>query len=114
MGRVRRVRARVDAACGYDAEKEDRVPDVVERVDAYALAALQAQRPEASGELSDRLVGAAGGDVVGRVEGGDVDLTKMMRLGWAAKEENGSEDQRWEAYGIVPVVGQVVEGLPIR
>jgi hypothetical protein len=37
-----------------------------------------------------------------------------MRLGWGAKEGNESEDQDEGAYGIVPVVGQVVEGLPIR
>ena len=59
-----RVCACVNAACGYDAEEEDRVPDVVERVDADAVAALQTYRAEAGGELPDCFEGAAGGDVV--------------------------------------------------
>lgn len=74
VGRVSRVRARVDATCGYDAEEEYRVPDVVERVDAHAVAGLEAYGAEAGGELTDCFEGMAGGDVAGGVEGGDVDL----------------------------------------
>lgn len=76
MSRVGRIRARVDAAGGNDAEEEDRVPDVVERMDADTIAALQAYGAEPGGELPDRFEGAAGGDVVGGVEGGDVDLVR--------------------------------------
>jgi hypothetical protein len=103
MSRVGRIRARVDAAGGDDAEEEDRVPDVVERVDADAIAALQAYGAESGGELSDRFEGAAGGDVVGGVEGGDVDLVRRRKLGRAFR--NGFHG--WmggELYGIVPVV----------
>ena len=78
-----RVRPRVDAACGYDAQEENRVPDVVERVNAHALAALQAQRAEPGGELSDGGVGAARRNVVDGVQGGDVDLEeKGCQGGW--------------------------------
>jgi hypothetical protein len=41
MCSVRRICARVDAAGGDDAEEEDRVPDVIDRVDADALAFLE-------------------------------------------------------------------------
>ena len=75
VSRIRRIRACVDAAGRYDAEEEDRVPYVVEGVDADALAALQAQGLEAGGELADGGARAAGGDVVGSVQGGDVDLS---------------------------------------
>jgi len=74
MRSVGGVCARVYAASGDDAEEKDRVPDVVEGVDADAFAALEAQSPEAGGELPDGGVGAAGGDVGCRREGGDVDL----------------------------------------
>ena len=100
MSRVGRVRARVDATCCDDAEEEDRVPDVVERVDADAIAALEAYGAETGDELPNNFEGAAGGDVVGGVEGRDIDLVKW--LGWF--EEMGLRDE-WEAYGVVPVVG---------
>ena len=45
-------------------------------MDADAIAALQANGAETGGELPDRFEGAAGGDVVGGVEGGDVDLVR--------------------------------------
>lgn len=67
VSRIGRVRACVDATRCYDAEEEDRVPDVVERVDADAIAALKAYGAEPGGELADGLEGAAGGDVVGGV-----------------------------------------------
>jgi hypothetical protein len=78
MGSVSWVCARVDASCGYDAEEEYRVTDVVERVDADAVAGLQTYCAETGGELADGLEGAAGGDVVGGVEGGDIDLDEWL------------------------------------
>jgi hypothetical protein len=71
---VSRVCARVHASGRYDAEEKYRVPDVVERVDAHAVAGLQTYGAETGGELADGFEGEAGGDVVGGVEGGDVDL----------------------------------------
>ncbi len=79
---VRWVGTRVDASCSYDAEEEYRVPDVVERVDADAVAGLQAYGAKTGGELADGFEGEAGGDVVRRVEGGDVDLEKGLGCGW--------------------------------
>ena len=84
---VGRVCTRVDAPCGYDAEEEYRVPDVVERVDADAVAALQDYGAEPGGELADGFEGEAGGDIVGGVEGGDVDLKGW--LGWVEKGIKG-------------------------
>jgi hypothetical protein len=43
-------------------------------VDAHAVAGLQTYGAETGGELADGFEGEAGGDVVGGVEGGDVDL----------------------------------------
>ena len=81
VSRVSRVRACIDATCCYDAEEKDWVPDVVERVDADAIAALEAYGPETSGELTDGFEGAAGGDiVVGGVKGGDVDLVNILAM----------------------------------
>lgn len=45
-------------------------------MDADAIAALEAYGAETGGELPDRFEGATGGDVVGGVEGGDVDLVR--------------------------------------
>ena len=81
MSRVGRVRACVDATRCNDAEEEDRIPDIVERVDADAVAALEAYGAETGCELADGFEGAAGGDVVGGVQGGDVDLLLEI-LGW--------------------------------
>lgn len=72
--RVGRVGSGVDAASGDDAEEEDRVPDVVERMDADAFAWLKAEGLEARGELADGSAGGARGDVVLGLEGIDVDL----------------------------------------
>ena len=100
VSRIGRVRACVHATRCNDAQEEDRVPDVVERVDADAVATLQTYRAEAGGELSDCFEGAAGGDVVGGVQGGDVDLGRKVRKvfrngfpwmdGWMGGELTGS------------------------
>lgn len=72
--RVSRIRPCVDAAGGNDAEEKDRVPDIVERVNANAVSLLQSQGLKARDELADNGAGSTGGDVVGWVEGVDVDL----------------------------------------
>ena len=79
VSRVGWIGACVDAARCNDAEEEDRVPDVVERVDADAVAALETYCAEPGGELADGFEGAAGGDVVGGVQGGNVDLGRKVR-----------------------------------
>jgi len=74
---------------------KDRIPDVVERVNAHALAALQAQCAEPGGELAYGSVGAAGRDVVGGIQGGDVDLKEMgCQDGWEGGFFNGGKLKR--------------------
>ena len=51
--RVSWVRASVDATSRDDPEEEDRVPDVVEGVDADAFARLQTDGFKTCGELTD-------------------------------------------------------------
>lgn len=74
MSRIRRVRTSIYSARSNDTEEEDGVPDVVEGVDADAFSRLQANGFETSCQLTDGGASAAGADVVGRVEGVDVDL----------------------------------------
>lgn len=60
MSSVSRVCSSVNASRSDDAEEEDRVPNVVERVDADRLAWLQSYSFEACDELSDDRAGPTG------------------------------------------------------
>lgn len=60
MSRVSRVGSSVDSSRRHDAEEEDRVPDVVERVDADCLAWLQTYGFEACDQLADDSQGPTG------------------------------------------------------
>lgn len=60
MSSVSRVCSSVNASRSDDAEEEDWVPDVVERVDAYSLAWLQTYGFEACDKLPNDCAGPTG------------------------------------------------------
>lgn len=78
MSRIRRVRASIYSPRSNNAKEEDGIPDVVEGVDADAVSRLQADGFETRCQLADGSARAAGADVVGGVEGVDVDLVCLV------------------------------------